>query len=339
MMPEFDYFDSRVLTGVINKRPVKYDVFGHMFTPRPPSASELFELHITSRGVSMLPSITNVAPGTMRGGKQTDISVVKAPRFRPKRVFRAAEMLKTQAGQTPYDEQVDPVERAIAEDMDAHHDDIDYTLEIMCAQAAVHGKIDLYDIVEGKSVPTFTVDFKRPASHTIILSGAAQWTHEDSDLVDACTVYDDMVQQETNRSLTDVYMGSKAFAAFRKHPDVKDTLDTRRMDFGTLSLRVQDKFKGVWNGLRVWQVGGTYVDLAGEVKHYLDPEMALFLASGAENVIEYGLPMDIECQGPTQYFAKQFTQDDPSGVYTIAESRPLPWTKEPGWAVLIKAVD
>ncbi len=338
-MAELDYFDSRILTGVINKRPVKYDIFASMFTPRPPSAAELFELHITSRGVSMLPSITNVAPGTMRSGKQTEVAVVKAPRFRPKRVFRAADILKHQAGQTPYDLNENPVERAIAEDMDAHHQDIDYTLEIMCAQAAVHGKIDLYDVVEGRAVPTFRVDFRRPASHTIILSGDALWTSPNSDLNDACVVYDDMVQQETNRSLTDVYMGSKAFAAFRKHPDVKDALDVRRMDFGSLTLRVQDKYKGIWNGLRIWQVGGTYVDLAGEVKHYLDPEMALFVAAGAQNVIEYGQPMDIECTGPARYFAKQFTQEDPSGVYTIAESRPLPWTKEPGWAVLVKAVD
>ena len=27
-MADIDYFDSRVLTGVINRRPVKYDIFG-----------------------------------------------------------------------------------------------------------------------------------------------------------------------------------------------------------------------------------------------------------------------------------------------------------------------
>lgn len=65
-MADIDYFDSRVLTGVINRRPVKYDIFGNMFRRQSPKATELFELHVVSRGVSMLPSITNAAGGTMR---------------------------------------------------------------------------------------------------------------------------------------------------------------------------------------------------------------------------------------------------------------------------------
>ena len=69
-MADIDYFDSRVLTGVINRRPVKYDIFGNMFRRQAPKATELFELHVVSRGVSMLPSITNAAGGTMRSGRE-----------------------------------------------------------------------------------------------------------------------------------------------------------------------------------------------------------------------------------------------------------------------------
>lgn len=50
-MADIDYFDSRVLTGVINKRPVRHDIFGNMFRRQAPRATELFELHVYSRGV------------------------------------------------------------------------------------------------------------------------------------------------------------------------------------------------------------------------------------------------------------------------------------------------
>ena len=143
-MADIDYFDSRVLTGVINKRPVKYDIFGNMFRRQSPKATELFELHVVSRGVSMLPSIANAAGGTMRSGREGAAFAVKAPRFRPKRLFKAADLLKHAGGQTPYDLNVNPVERAIAEDMDDHRADIDTMVEIMCAQAIVHGKINLF---------------------------------------------------------------------------------------------------------------------------------------------------------------------------------------------------
>lgn len=85
---DIDYFDSRVLTGGINKRPVKYDIFGTMFRRQSPKATELFELHVVSRGVSMLPSITNAAGGTMRSGREGAAFAVKAPRFRQKRPTR-----------------------------------------------------------------------------------------------------------------------------------------------------------------------------------------------------------------------------------------------------------
>ena len=308
-MADIDYFDSRVLTGVINRRPVKYDIFGNMFRRQAPKATELFELHVVSRGVSMLPSITNAAGGTMRSGREGAAFAVKAPRF-----------------------------RAIAEDMDDHRADIDTMVEIMCAQAIVHGKIDLFDAVEGKVVKTFTVDFRRPQAHTVVLEGAAQWTGDTSDLQDSLQTYDEMIQEEANLGATDLYLGRKAWAAFRKHPDVRDDLDRNNINIGQLSPSIQSKFKGIWNGLRIWLVTGTYKDIEGKVQYYLAPEYALLAASDAENVMEFGQPMDVDCSGPVEIFSKQFKQDDPSGIFTIAESRPLPWPKQPGATVLIKAV-
>nr|WP_294510561.1 major capsid protein [uncultured Bilophila sp.] len=337
-MADIDYFDSRVLTGVINKRPVRHDIFGNMFRRQAPRATELFELHVYSRGVSMLPSVTNAAGGTMRDGRELSAFAVKAPRFRPKRLFKAADLLKHGAGQTPYDLNVNPVERAIAEDMDDHRADIDAMVEIMCAQAIVHGKIDLFDSVEGQLVKTFTVDFKRPSAHTVVLTGTAQWSNDASDLQDSLQVYDEMIQEETNLGATDLYLGRKAYAAFRKHKDVRDDLDRNNINIGQLSPTIQSKFKGMWNGLRVWLVTGTYKDINGAVKHYLDPEYALLAAGDAQNVMEFGQPMDVDCSGPVEIFAKQFRQDDPSGIFTIAESRPLPWPKQPGATVLVKAV-
>lgn len=243
-MADIDYFDSRVLTGVINRRPVKYDIFGNMFRRQAPKATELFELHVVSRGVSMLPSITNAAGGTMRSGREGAAFAVKAPRFRPKRLFKAADLLKHAGGQTPYDLNVNPMERAIAEDMDDHRADIDTMVEIMCAQAIVHGKIDLFDAVEGKVVKTFTVDFRRPQAHTVVLEGAAQWTGDTSDLQDSLQTYDEMIQEEANLGATDLYLGRKAWAAFRKHPDVRDDLDRNNINIGQLSPSIQSKFKG-----------------------------------------------------------------------------------------------
>jgi hypothetical protein len=334
-----DYFDHRILTGVINRRPLKSDVFASFFRKQAPSAGELFELHIRSRNITMLPAITNVAPGTMRTGDTITAGAVKAPRFRPKREFRAADRFKQPAGLNPYDPLANSLERIIAEDMDLHREEIDFALEIMCQQAMVMGKVTLYNVVEGAgAVPQFTVDYKRPAAHNVALSGSAQWSDPTSDLLGQVDEWGLKIQEETGRVATDLLLGKNAWTAFRKHPDVKENLDNKRIEIGSLAPHIGKKIKGYWNGLTIWVIAGEYTDLDGASKPYLDADCALLVASGAESVIEYGLPVDNACAGPTQIFAKGFEQEDPSGYFTVAESRPLAWTKQPGWTVLAKVV-
>lgn len=332
-------FEPRILTGVVNKRPLKSDLFATFFKRRPPSVGEVFELHIRTRNITMLPAITNHAAGTMRKSDVISAGMVKAPRFRPKRAFMAADRFKQPAGVNPYSPLDNALARAIAEDMDLHREELDMVMEIMCQQAMVLGKVTLYDIVEGgKPVPQFTVDFQRPAAHSVVLTGSALWSASGSDLQGQVEEWNTRIQEETGWGSSDLLLGKNAWKFFRKHVDVKDDLDNRRIEIGNLSLKVGRKFKGTWNGLNLWLVTGEYTDLDGTTKPYLEPDCALLVASGALSVVEFGLPVDNRCAGPVEIFAKAFEQEDPSGTFTIAESRPLPWPKQPGWTVLAKVV-
>jgi len=338
-MSEIDYFDHRVLTGVINKRPLKSDVFASFFRRRPPSATELFELHVKTRNITMLPAISNASPGTMRSGDVLTAGAVKAPRFRPKRAFMAADRFKTAPGVNHYAPNDNPLERAIAEDMDLHREEIDYATEIMCQQVMVKGKVTLYDQVDGGvAVPQLNVDYERPAAHTVALTGGALWSASGSDLLGQVEAWSLLIQAETGAPGDNLLLGTNAWTAFRRHADVEKTLDNRRIDLGELAPRIAKKIKGTWNGLTVWTIAGSYVDINGVVCPYLDPNCAILLNSLAESVIEFGMPVDLECAGPVEIFSKGFKQEDPSGMFTIAESRPLAWTKQPGWTVYAKVV-
>jgi len=332
-----DYFDSRILTGVINKRPLKHDVFTSFFKRRPPSAAELFELHVRTRNITMLPAITDAAPGTMRKGDTLQAGAVKAPRFRPKREFRAADRFKIPGGVNPYNPMEDALSRAIAEDMDLHRMEIDFATEIMCMQAMVQGKITLYDMVEGnKPVVRCTVDYKRPEKNSVVLTGSSVWSDPTSDLLGMVDDWGLRIQEETGFTATDLLLGKNAYKYFRKHDDVRKELDNRRVEIGGMAPHIAKKIKGTWNGLTIWAISQNYTDIDGVVRPYLDPDCALLVTSDAESVIEFGLPVDNKCLGPTEVFAKIYEDDDPSGTFSIAESRPLAWTKQPGWTVLAK---
>lgn len=337
-MADIDYFSPRFLTGVINQRPVQHDFFTNLFSPRPPSAAEHFDIHIHSRGVSMLPAISNESPGTMRQSGTIEVATLRAPRFRPKRLFKATDRIKNGAGMTPYNTGGNPVHLAIAEDMDAHRKEVDYMLEIMCARAAVHGTLDLYDVIEGKVEKAFSVNFRRPATHNIALSTAEKWTAKDSKLQEQLDAWDALIQEDTGFAASDLVLGKNAYTAFRKHADVHDDLDIRNIDLGALAPRIGRKFRGTWYGLNIWTLSGTYTDMQGLTQHYMPEDSALLLTRDAENVIEFGMPIDLDCTGPVQIFSKTFKQDDPSGIFSIAETRPLPWPKHAGWAVLAKVL-
>ena len=338
-MTAINYFDSRLLTGVVNRRPLKSDIFTSFFRKQAPSATELFELHVKSRNISMPPVVTNHSPGVMRHRDIISAVAVKAPRFRLKRAFMAADKFKMPAGINHYNPQDNALDRAIAEDMDLHREELDFALEIMCCQAMVLGKVTLYDAVEGAAPQaTFSVDFRRPAQHQIVLSGTALWSDRDSDLQGQVDSWGLMIQEETGFGPGDLLMGKNAWKAFRKHHDVEDDLDNRGIDIGGLAPRISLKYKGAWNGLRVWVIVGGYTDLDGQAKPYLQADYALLVAREAASVIEFGLPVDNDCLGPCEIFAKAFEQADPSGTFSVAESRPLPWPKQPGWVVYAKVV-
>lgn len=335
-LAELDQFDAVTLTGIIRLRPPKWSLFSTFFAPQAPSETDMFELHTTVQGDSVIPSVTKNSAGVMRQPDAWSIGVVRAPRFRTKRAFQAADVIaRRQLGRNPYETEADPVARVVAEDMDAHRRDHDRMIEIMCAQAAVTGKVTLYDMDNATLTEAFSVDYKRPETHEITVAAEDYWSIDTVDLYKQIEEANRLIQEDADgMSATDIIMGADAFAAFRRHPDVVDSM---KLDLaigtGDLPMQVAQLQKGHWDGLRVWCYSGTYKDLDGTVKHYIDPKDALLVAKGAESVIEYGRPLDLDCAGATQYFVKQYKQDDPSGIFTVAESRPLPVTRHAGWAV------
>lgn len=334
------HFTPRVLTGIVNIRPVNRRLFASFFKDNEASPSDTFELETSLQGQTMLPALSYNDAGTMRNGEVRTLSAVTAPIFKPKRMLTAADKFKRAKGFTPYDTSYDPVERAIAEDLDALIYDIEYMKEIMCANALVHGKIPLFNTVGGEVKEVGTIDFLRPQSHTVSLSENACWDNTASDLVEQSEQYSSLIMEATGGfGATDVIMGTKAFQLFRKHADVREMLDNRNIDAGVLNMNINSLFRGVWNGLRIWTINASYMDLQGQPQAFIPNDVALFIARDAKLEIDYGLPSDLECTGPTKMFAKQYKENDPSAYFIMLESRPLPQVKHAGATVSVKVVE
>ena len=332
------------LIKIIHMRPPQWSLFTTLFKRQAPSVDETFEIHRKTHSQNAIPVVSNWAPGIMRQQEGWEALQIKAPRFRTKREFKAAEIFfKRDIGQTPYDIGGDARARALADDLDAHRKDHDYMLEIMCAQAAVYGTVNLYtvDNLTGAYKVAEVIDYKRPASHQITLAAADKWNVATSDLVNQMEDGHRLIMEDCNgMAATELIMGMKAWNAFRKHADVKESLDnTMRLDAKShIDLRIAQLYRGQWNGLNLYVYNGWYKDVDGTQKYYIDPNDALLITRQADNVIEYARPIDLECAGATDYFVKMYDEKDPSGIFTVAESRPLPICFYPTWSVLFKSV-
>lgn len=334
-----DYFDSRVLTGVINRRPPLYSLISQMFfTPRPASHTDKFELALTFRGNDLLPLVREEEPGRVVSSGSAEVVMVKAPRIRVKTPFSANDLLKNPPGYNPYEIVADPVEQRIVEDLDELRRGVDRTTEWMAAQIATKGKLTVSDTVGGKTVPIYTLDNRMPDEHRPTLTGADKWSAAQSSIVKNLEEWALLIQEACGTSPTELILGKNVWEAFFNHKDVKNALDVRRIDLGELSPRVQSFYKGTFNGLRVWVYVGNVTGYNGQVEYLLDPDSVLLGARDAGQVIEYGRPLDLKCEAPARFFVKTYDEEDPSGKWLLVESRPLPWARQPGAFVCAKVL-
>lgn len=335
-----DYFDSRVLTGVINKRPPQWGLFTDLFfSAAAPSPTDKFELQIKSRGNELLPFVREAESGKILDGGEGEVVMAIAPRIRVKRPYRATEVLKNPMGYNPYDLVADPVERAIVDDMDATRKNVDTTIEWMCSQIVTTGKITVSDIVGGKARKIYDIDERMPAAHKITLNQAdSKWSSANSKIIEMVEDWSIAIQEESGNAPTDLVLGKNAFSAFLRHADVKGMLDIKNVDLGELSLRAGNKFKGMWNGLRIWLYAATVIGYDGKPISLMPADSVVLGAKDVDSKIMWGLPLDRKCLGATQYFTKTYEQEDPSATWVLTESRPMPWAQRPGSFVCAKVV-
>ena len=335
-----DYFDSRVLTGVITKRPPKPGLITQLFfKPQPPSPTDKFELHVETIKRRIVPLVSNVEGASIVQGRSAEVLLARAPRIRLKRPFAAEEALRNTVGMTPYDTSVNPVEAAIAKQMQDFRDDIEYTVEFMAAQLATQGKLTMRDKVEGKIKTIYELDLDRDPKHKVDVSATGtKWNGTNGKIRKDVQAWNLLIAAATGQGATDLILGTDVVDIFLDHKDVEKKLDNRNINIGQLTLSVQTLYLGRWNGLDVWTYPYSMTDRVGETIPLVAAGSILLGTRNAGQDIEYGLPLDRRCTGPTDYFAKTYEEEDPSQTWALVESRPMPWTKNPDAFVYAKVI-
>lgn len=213
--------------------------------------------------------------------------------------------------------------------------------EWMAAQAALYGQVT----ISGEDYPTVTIDFGRSANHTVILTGTARWSDTaNSNPVDDLEDWATRIREAEGFVVTRVTMGGAAWKAFRKHPAVKELLETRRGSTSTAEtgpgLGESVEYKGQIGSFNIYVYADVYEDEDGAIQQMMDSRDVLLEAeAGYEGVRAFGAIMDAKAGlQPYDIFPKMWENEDPSVIYLLSQSAPLMIPSRPNCTLRARVV-
>lgn len=243
---------------------------------------------------------------------------------KPLAKFTPSDLFKRQAGQA-LESQSTTIDDLIAEELMDQQETVTRREEWMAIQALLNGTVS----VVGEGVNA-VVDFLRPASHTITLTGADQWSDPSANPIADIKAWRSLILQDSGRRADTVVLDPESAEAFINHPNVIDKLDTRRVELGQFMPRELDEqvtylgdlFSGA---VSIFSYEEFYHD--GTTDQPMMPSGRVIIgASGARSERLYGAIQDFDAGGlaEARWFPKVWMEKDPSVANLLLQSAPLP---------------
>lgn len=326
-----------------------------LFSQNDPRPTEVLEIGVLVGDRMVAPFVRRGAEAIEITGFQEKIYNVTAPNIRIKRHLEASELLFTRrVGHVIHAEEGDILDAAqehVARNSLRLAQVVDEAEEYLSAQA-VRGAVS-YSVDDEE---IFSITFPRSASHSVTLTNF--WDGGSSNVELDFRTAMQLVADDVGLSVTDAIMGAEATNQFLTNAQVSGNgglLDNRRIDAGALDLqqRVQQSgaiFLGMFRGIRCWSyTRSTQVPSAAGLKTLSAFELVrskyvefVTADAAAENVMYYGAIPDMKAlQGRLfrgRRFSKSWEQEDPSVMWQLLHSRPLPVMRRPDSTVSMKVV-
>ena len=320
-------FSPRTLTATaIKRKPVPRLLQTLFFGKRNTHLTRDIDLRNVSYPLKVLPMVGERSGAVTIEGTKRALKIVPSARFRAKRPSGANDLLYVTAPGEPVElkqgmgDVEGRVKSAIVSDIDILNDSLELTIEFMCSEVARTGKVVAHD----DDGVDYEVDFGMPADHVTVLTAGDLWTDPASDPNEQLEEFSTIVQNACGMRPDVVVHGTNAYKHYRKNPTVKDELDNRRIESGTMHNAIGKLYKGNVGNVDHYVYGGSFEDVHGNTRELFPPDYILMGCTGAPCSVEFGLPADLRNIGPVEKFVKTVIEEDPSQLAVIEESRPLP---------------
>ncbi len=200
--------------------------------------------------------------------------------------------------------------------------------EWMASQALTLGQMN----VVGDGINR-NINFNMLPTHLPVLAGNSIWT----DLVNAdpqanLSTWIDLILDDSGLNADKVVMGSAAIRSFLNHPKIKEVLNNRRMNIGDITPQLKNngaqKIADWYDpNCEIWTYSGKYIDPAtGNRMNLLPPNAVLIGSSAARCERHFAVIQDLKAKvnAALQFFPKTWETEDPSALWLMLQSAPLP---------------
>lgn len=256
----------------------------------------------------------------------------KPPYIKPKMQYSGADILKRQAGDTIYQGNASPSQRAqqqLGKDLMELIEMVTRREEWMASQALTTGKVRC----TGEGIDA-EIDFLMSNSHKITLSSNNRWNvdHADSKPVTNLRTWKRLISQDSGHVPDVAIFGQDVVDALllsyaNKTEDFLKLLDNRRVALGQIDPRLLPSGASFWGtieGLDIYTYDEWYYDAGTDTEKPMVPvDHVLMGSTRARTARHYGAIQDLQATGAVPFFPKSWEEMDPSVRWVMVQSAPI----------------
>lgn len=303
-------------------------------------ATKAVMVDIIIGGKKISPFVKRGNPARVVGNLGQKTSTIEPPNIRLKKFLTPSDLLFTREANAPIFVANgaggnDPIQtgrmQRIAREQKDLRDIIERTVEYMIAKGASGS----YTVTQDDLV--FTIDFSMPEANKPTLTSTRKW-----DAPTTAKPLSDIRAWKTVASVASgkipvlIVMNTSTYELFFATTEVQTALDKRKINVGTIDTEktilesgAERRGSGI-EGCDLYTYDATYTDGNGATQKLIPDNKVLLLSPSGDHRLHYGAIEDLDAGNVVgQFFSKDWVEKDPSGLWLLVESHPLPVYHEP----------
>ncbi|MGK9477918.1 major capsid protein [Melioribacter sp. OK-6-Me] len=339
MAIQINPFGFAALTEAVNQMiPAPSFVRDLLFKREETFATKTVMVDVVVGGQKILPLVKRGNPGKVMSNTTQKSSIIEPPQLKPKKFLSADDLFYTRGAGAPVfvpggSPGEDPIQNArkqrYAVEQKDMFDAINRTIEYLCCQ----GLQGSYSVAQDEG--TWSIDFGMPAANKPTLS-SAKW-----DAPTSCTPIKNLrqwkliAQKASGKIPTVAIMSPATWELFIAADEVVKYMDKLKINIGQVQsdpavISAGAEKKATIENIDIYVYGGVYTDQSGTQQQLIPDGKVALVSPSADNRLLFGGIDDLEAGTVVaKYFSKDWIEKDPSGLWLLVQSNPLPAFQEP----------